>query len=70
MIRIFQTFYKKILFQFKLLIEKISKKAKEKTGSKNSNAKKFILISPNNKRFELNGNVKEFCVENGLSYSR
>jgi hypothetical protein len=50
-------------------IEKISKKAKEKIGSKNSNAKTYIVISPDGIETKIFGEVEKFCLENNLSYS-
>ena len=50
--------------------EKISATKKQNgssRGEKNSNAKKWILISPNEEKFILNGELFSFCKQNFLS---
>lgn len=52
-------------------IELISKKSIERylSGIKNPNSKKYIIISPDGIETEIFGEVKNFCLENNLSYS-
>lgn len=49
----------------------IRKKLKDRggyKGNKNPNAKTFIIESPDGKKYEINGGLKNFCLEHGLSY--
>lgn len=62
-------FGKKMSQEFK---NKISKTRKEKglsKGALNPKAKTFIIISPLNKKYEVVGNLKIFCVDHNISYS-
>ena len=38
-------------------------------GSKNPNAKQWVLISPEGKKYHIQGALKEKCLELGLSYA-
>lgn len=40
------------------------------TGIKNPNSHIYEFISPNNTKFEVNGNIKKFCLEHELSYKK
>lgn len=49
--------------------ESLSAHAKTRTGSKNSNAKKFKLISPDGTVHHIEGNCKQYSEGLGLKYS-
>lgn len=42
---------------------------KNNKGSFNSNKKVFLVINPDGEIFYADGNIKEFCINNNLSYS-
>ena len=48
--------------------DKISKNHHNVSGENNPNAKKYILISPNNNNFIVHGGIKKFCKENNISH--
>lgn len=48
---------------------KLAEFAKTRTGSKNSNAKRFKLVSPSGKEYEIHGNCREYVERLGLKYS-
>ena len=52
-------------------LSKISKSLKEtyENGRKNNTAKKFILTSPEGKKFEVYGELKKFCKLKNISYA-
>ncbi|WJJ54130.1 hypothetical protein [Escherichia phage AV101] len=47
----------------------LSEFAKARTGSKNSNAKRFKLVSPSGEEHEIHGNCREYVERLGLKYS-
>ncbi|AFX93521.1 homing endonuclease [Serratia phage phiMAM1] len=49
--------------------QRLSDHAKTRTGAKNSNAKKFKLISPDGVVHEIEGNCREYVERLGLKYS-
>lgn len=49
--------------------ESLSQYAKTRTGSKNSHAKKFTLISPDGEEHLIHGNCREYVEGLGLKYS-
>lgn len=49
--------------------ESLSEFAKSRTGTKNSNAKKFKLISPSGEEHFIHGNCREYVETLGLKYS-
>lgn len=49
--------------------ESLSKYAKGRVGNKNSNAKKFKLISPSGEEHEIHGNCQKYAEDLGLKYS-
>jgi hypothetical protein len=52
-------------------LSKISKSLKEtyENGRKNNKAKTFILTSPDGEKFEVYGELKQFCKEHNISYA-
>lgn len=41
----------------------------EQGGKKNSNAKKYLLISPENKKIVVEGGLRDFCRQNHINYA-
>jgi hypothetical protein len=52
----------------KLTVEHRKKLSKAGQGKKNSTAKQYIFISPNGKKYLIEGSVKKFCKEIGITY--
>ncbi|ASD51526.1 hypothetical protein [Dickeya phage Coodle] len=48
---------------------KLAEFAKTRIGSKNSNAKRFKLVSPSGEEHEIHGNCREYVERLGLKYS-